>query len=79
MAQFNDEIFTDDEEVRATAARECGMYLQSCLTKEELEKVRQDWEAIGGFKTIPWWKFCFENIKVSYEGPVKSVAPISIT
>ena len=38
MAQFNNEIITDDEKLREKAKQECGMYLQSCLTSEELER-----------------------------------------
>lgn len=67
MAQFNNEIITDDEKLREKAKQECGMYLQSCLTSKELERLKADWNAIGGFKAIPWWKFAFDNIAVSYK------------
>ena len=67
MAQFNNEIITDDERLREKAKQECGMYLQACLAKEELEKLKKDWNAEGGFKVIPWWKFAFNNITVSYK------------
>lgn len=66
MAQFNNEIITDDEMLREKAKQECGVYLQACITKEELEKLKKDWNAAGGFKVIPWWKFAFDNITVSY-------------
>ena len=67
MAKFNNEIITDDKKQRENAKQECGIYLQSCLTKEELEKLKEDWKKAGGYKAIPWWKFAFDNIKVSYE------------
>lgn len=67
MAKFNNEIITDDEKQRKNAKQECGIYLQFCLTKEELEKLKEDWKKAGGYKAIPWWKFAFDNIKVSYE------------
>lgn len=64
MAEFNDKIITDDIELREKAKKECGIYLQSCLTNEEYELLNSTWEKIGGFKVIPWWKFAFENIEV---------------
>lgn len=67
MARFNNEIITDDEKLREKAKRECGMYLQACLTAGELEDLKEDWKEAGGFKVIPWWKFAFDNIKVSYD------------
>lgn len=47
---------------------ECAMYLQALLTTEEHNKLFDDWESIGGYKTIPFWQYCFENINVSYRG-----------
>lgn len=70
MAKFNNEIITNDEKLRETAMKECGMYLQSCLPEEELEKLKEDWKEAGGFKVVPWWKFAFDNIKVSYNNGV---------
>lgn len=67
MAKFNNEIITDDEKLRETATKECGMYLQACLSERELEKLKEDWKKVGGFKVIPWWKFAFDNAKVSYK------------
>lgn len=67
MAKFNDKIITDDKELREKVKKECGMYLQSCLSEGELEDLKEDWEEAGGYKVIPWWEFAFNNIKVSYE------------
>lgn len=67
MAQFNNEVITDNKELREKAMEQCGMYLQSCLTSDELDKLKADWNAAGGFKVIPWWKFAFHNITVSYK------------
>ena len=66
MARFNNEIITDDEKIKEKAMQECGVYLQACLPSEEYKKLLEDWQAGGGFETIPLWKFAFENIKVSY-------------
>lgn len=71
MAKFNNEIITDDKELREKAKQECGIYLQSCLTSEELGRLKADWNAAGGFKVIPWWKFAFDNITVSYNSNVE--------
>lgn len=34
MAKFNNEIITNDENIRENAKKECGMYLQACLSSE---------------------------------------------
>lgn len=67
MAKFNEEIVNEKFLEDKKAKEECAMYLQSLLSKEEHEKLEEDWKAAGGFKTIPYWKFVFENVKVSYE------------
>ena len=67
MAKFNSEIITDDEKARENAMKECGMYLQCCLLAGELEDLKEDWREAGGYKAIPWWRFAFDNIKVSYK------------
>lgn len=66
MARFNDEIITDDEKIREKSMKECGMYLQACLPENELKNLKEEWKRVGGYKTIPLWKYAFENIKVSY-------------
>lgn len=66
MAEFNTEIVTDTGRAR----QDCGIYLQGCLSKEEHEKLIEDWKAAGGFEMIPFWKFAFENIEVFYNGRV---------
>ena len=66
MAEFNNEIITDDEKIRENAKQECAVYLQACLPKDEFEKLKEDWQKASGSKVIPWWKFVFDNIKVSY-------------
>lgn len=53
MAQFNNEIITDNKELRKKAMEQCGMFLQSCLTNEELGRLKADWNAAGGFKAAP--------------------------
>lgn len=62
MAEINTMIAIDNERTR----QDCGIYLQACLSKEEHEKLLEDWKAAGGIGVIPLWKFAFENIEVSY-------------
>ena len=57
MTKFNNEIITDDEVIREKAKKECGMYLQACLSAGELENLKEDWKEAGGVKVIPWLKF----------------------
>lgn len=66
MAEFNTEIVTDTIRAR----QDCVIYLQGCLSKEEHEKLINDWKAAGGSEMIPFWKFAFENIEVFYNGRV---------
>lgn len=64
MAKLNTEVF--NEKYKDVAPKECGMYLFECLSEEEKVKLKGYWEKVGGYKTIPWWKWCLDNIKVSY-------------
>lgn len=62
MAEINTMIGIDTKQTR----QDCGIYLQACLSKEEHERLLEDWKAAGGIGAIPLWKFAFENIEVSY-------------
>lgn len=64
MAKLNFNEISED--YKTTAPMECGMYLSDCLTEEERTRLKADWEKAGGFNKIPWWKWCYDNIKVSY-------------
>lgn len=65
MARFNKESITDDSVLEEKMMMECAMYLQACLSNEDLERLEQKWKEAGGLEKIKWWQFCFENIKVS--------------
>lgn len=67
MAKFNEEIF-DLNALNEKDLAYIGVCLEALLTKEELDKLKQDWKNIGGFETIPLWKFALNNISVSYRG-----------
>lgn len=40
------------------------MFISACLTDEEREELKAEWEKQGGFKVIPWWKFVKNNTKI---------------
>ncbi len=60
MAQLNDKVLINKEEVQMN----CAVYLQGCLSNEEYEQLKEDWNKIGGRKTMALWKYAFENIEV---------------
>lgn len=66
MAKFNEEIF-DLNKLGEKDLAYIGVCLEALLTKEELDKLKQDWNNIGGFKTISLWRFALNNIDVSYK------------
>lgn len=67
MAKFNEEIF-NVEALTDSDKKIVGIYLQALITTEELKQLKEDWKSIGGYEKIPYWKFCLENIDVSYKG-----------
>lgn len=64
MAKLNLDAFSD--EYKDVASKECACFLVECLTEEERTKLSEDWNKVGGYKAIPWWKWCLENIEVKY-------------
>lgn len=66
MAKFNNEIY-DLSKLEDNDYKQAGVYLQALLSKEELDKLKEDWNEYGGYKAIPWWKFVFDNVTVSYK------------
>ena len=62
MAKFNGNIFgTENME---NEMKQCSVYLQECLPKEELEQLRADFNRIK--PNEPWWKYVISHVKVSY-------------
>ena len=39
--------------------------LCSYLNESDKAKLKKAWQKAGGCKTMPWWKWCLENIKIS--------------
>ena len=64
MAKFNTDAFSD--EYKDDAPKECACFLVECLSDEEKDKLKEDWNKAGGYKAIPWWQWCLDNINVSY-------------
>lgn len=68
MAKWNETTTnTDDAEFTKKLETEVGISMLHCLSNEEQAKLSEDWKAAGGLAYCPWWKFCFDNIKVSYK------------
>lgn len=70
MAKLNletvDKLSTNYERSVEIINRECGMYLQACLSEQELQDLNEDWIRAGGYPEIPYWKYCLDNIEVKY-------------
>ena len=65
MAKFNDEFF-DVSKLSKNDYMQVSAYLQVLLSKEEFDKLKEDWNKAGGYEVIPWWKFVFDNVEVKY-------------
>lgn len=64
MAKLNIESF--EEKYRETVFMECALYLYECLDKDTQKQLKDDWNNAGGYKVIPWYKWCMEHINVNY-------------
>lgn len=43
------------------------MFIGACLTEEQEEQLKEEWNKQGGYKAIPWWQFVMENVKVELD------------
>lgn len=43
------------------------MFISACLTEDEVNSLKKEWESQGGYEKIPWWKFIMKNTKVSLD------------
>lgn len=66
MAKFNDLIYNPNM-ISEGNKRQVGVILQALLSKEDFQKLRADWNAIGGSEAIPLWEFALNNIEVRYK------------
>ena len=64
MANLN--VYAFSEDFRDKAPKECALFLVECLYKKKKAKLKEDWNNAGGYKVIPWWKWCLDKIDVSY-------------
>lgn len=67
MAKFNEDIVAENHVNSKEHKMECAMFLMGCLTNEEYEQLKEDWNKAGGVKVIKWWEFIFNNVTVKYE------------
>lgn len=43
------------------------MFISCCLTEKEVQKLKDEWNKQGGFKSKPWWQFVMENTKIQLD------------
>lgn len=66
MAKFNGNIFKEEFTKSEEEMKKCIVFFQECLSKDEYEKIKSDWH--NSDKNIPFWKYVFDNVKVTYIG-----------
>ena len=66
MAKFNGNIYGKQYANDETENKKCAVFLQECLTNEEYELLKADYDKTDKLKE--WWKFVFDNVEVSYKG-----------
>lgn len=64
MAKLQEKNFNKHfiEEAKIAA----GTYLFECLSDEEQERCRKEWDAAGGKENCLWYLWCLDKIKVTY-------------
>ena len=40
------------------------MFISACLSEDDYNKLREKWNAEGGYKVTPWWLFVAQNAVV---------------
>lgn len=63
MAKFNGNILNDNCATDERMIKECIIYFQECLSKEDLDTLRKNYRETD--QKTPWWKYVFENVKVT--------------
>ena len=67
MAKWNRETTNKlDAKEEAKIERQTGIYMFHCLSTKKQQELEADWRNKGGLDVCPFWKYCFDNIKVSY-------------
>lgn len=64
MARFSGNIFGAENMENENEIKKCSVYLQECLTLEELQQLRDDYNSQK--QPEIWWKYVFEHVNVSY-------------
>lgn len=40
------------------------MFIAACLTDEQKDKLKEEWNKQGGYAKTEWWRFVMENTKL---------------
>ena len=40
------------------------MFIAACLSEDDYNKLREKWNAEGGYEVTPWWLYVAKNTKV---------------
>lgn len=65
MAKFNGNVYGYEFAQNKNEQMKCSVLLQECLSKEDYELLKQDYDATD--KSIEWWRFAFDKVTVSYQ------------
>lgn len=70
MIILNTEDFSD--KFKNTAPKECAIYLSSCLPEDIHKQLKKDWNELGGYHVMPYWKYVLNSLSIKYDGPDKA-------
>ncbi|HHT96633.1 MAG TPA: hypothetical protein GXZ90_01905 [Clostridiales bacterium] len=40
------------------------MFIAACISTEEKEELKKEWNKQGGYEKIEWWEFIMNNTKI---------------
>ena len=43
------------------------MFISACLTEEERNTLKEEWNVIGGHNVVSWWKFVMQHTKIELD------------
>lgn len=43
------------------------MFIAACLTDEQKDKLKKEWDKQGDYKKTEWWRFVMENTKIGLD------------
>lgn len=66
MITINTNQLDDNEELKY-AEINAATYIKTCLKDEEIDILKDKWNAIGGTKAMPWYKWVLQNTSISLD------------